>query len=54
MSLYDDREMAAGTAVHPGSLSFSTGAADRDKKVSQESDVASAISGSEESINSLK
>ena len=37
-----------------GSLSFSTSAAARDKKVSQKSDAASAISGSEESINSLK
>ena len=47
MSLYDDIEMDAGTAEHPCGPSLSTGVATRDKEVSQESDAASAISGSE-------
>jgi len=52
MSLYDGVEMDAESADHPGSLFFSTRAAACDKKVSAESDAA--ISGSEESINSLR
>ena len=54
ISLYEDIEMDAGTSDHQGSLSFSISTATRNKMVSQESDAASEISGSEESISSPK
>ena len=45
-----DVDVDAGPAEHPGSLSFSTSAASQ-KKVPQEFDISSEVSGSEESIN---
>merc|ERR1711990_179792 len=44
------RERDTGSADHLGSLSFSNSVAARSKKVSQESDAASEISGFEESM----
>lgn len=51
---FDDENIgiAAGTAEHPRSLSFSTCAAGN-TEVSQRSDVASVTSGSEESMNMI-
>ena len=46
-----DVDMHAGTAEHPGSLSFSTSTA-REEKKSEESDVESVACGSEESRDS--
>ena len=55
MSQYSDSQdvgMDAGTAKHPGSLSFSTGAASQ-QTIPQEFDIFSEASGMEESMSNF-